>query len=74
MQVKKLQIELDMEQQTGSKLRKGYIKTAYCHPDFLTYTQNISHEMLGFMEHKLGSRFLGEMSVTSDMQMIPPLW
>ena len=74
MQVKKLQLELDMEQQTGYKLGKEYIKTVYCHPAYLTYMQSISCEMLGFMKHKLESRFPGEISITSDMQMTPPLW
>ena len=58
-----------MEQQTGSKLGKEYIKTVYCHPDYLTYMQNTSCEMLGWMNHKLESRLLGELSITSDMQM-----
>ena len=74
MQVKKQQLELDMEQQTGSKLRKEYVKAAYCHPAYLTCMQSTSWEMLGWMKHKLESRSLGEISVTSDMQMIPPLW
>ena len=74
MQVKKQQLELDMEQQTGSKLGKQYIKVAYCHPAYLTYMQSISCEMPGWMNHKLESRLLGEISITSDMQMIPPLW
>ena len=69
MQFKKRQLELDMEQQTGSKLGKEYIKTVYCHPDYLTYMQNTSCEMLGWMNHKLESRLLGELSITSDMQM-----
>ena len=69
MRVKKQQLELDMEQQTGSKLGKEYIKTVYCHPDYLTYMQNTSCEMLGWMNHKLESRLLGELSITSDMQM-----
>ena len=69
MQVRKQQFELDMEQQTGSKLGKEYIKTVYCHPDYLTYMQNTSCEMLGWMNHKLESRLLGELSITSDMQM-----
>ena len=69
MQIKKRQLELDMEQQTGSKLGKEYIKTVYCHPDYLTYMQNTSCEMLGWMNHKLESRLLGELSITSDMQM-----
>ena len=71
MQVKKQQLELDMEQQTGSKLGKEYIKVVYCHPAYLTYTQSTSYEMLGLMTHKLESRLLREISTTSDMQMIP---
>ena len=74
MQVKKQQLELDMEQQTGSKLGKEYVKAVYCHPAYLTYMQNTSCETLDWMKHKLESRFLGEISVTSDMQMTPPLW
>ena len=63
-----------MEQQTGSKLGKEYIKAVYCHPAYLTYMQSTSCEMQGWMKHKLESRLLGEISITSDMQMIPPLW
>ena len=74
MQVKKQHLELDMEQQTGSRSGKEYIKVAYCHPAYLTYMQSTSCEMLGWMKHKLGSRLLGEISITSDMQMIPLLW
>ena len=74
MLVEKQQLELDMEQQTGSKLGKEYIKAAYCHPAYSTYMQSTSCEMLGWMRHKLESRLLGETSVTLDMQMIPPLW
>ena len=74
MQVRKQQLELDMEQQTGSKLEKEYIKAVYCHPAYLTYIQSTSCEMPGWMKHKLESRFLGEISVTSDMQMTPPSW
>ena len=74
MQVKKHQLELDMEQQTGSRLGKEYNKAVYCHPAYLTYMQNTSGEMLGWMKHKLESRLPGEISVTSDMQMTPPLW
>ena len=74
MQVRKQQLELDMEQQTGSKLGKEYIKAVYCHCAYLTYMQSTSCEMLGWMKHKLESRLLGEISVTSDMQMTPPLW
>ena len=74
MQHKKQQLEPDMEQQAGSKLGKEYIKAVYCHPAYLTYMQNTSCEMLGWMKHKLESRFLGEISITLDMQMTPPLW
>ena len=74
MQVKKQQLELDMEQQTGSKLGNEYVKAVYCHPAYLTSMQSTSWETLGWRKHKLESRFLGEISITSDMQMIPPLW
>ena len=73
MQVRKQQLELDMEQQTGSKSGKEYIKAVYCHPAYLTYMQSTSREMLGWMKHKLESRLPGEISITSDMQMTPPL-
>ena len=66
MQVRKQQLELDMEQQTGSKLGKEYIKAVYCHPTYLTDMQSISYEMAGWMKHKLESRLPGEISVTSD--------
>ena len=59
-QVKKQQLELDMEQQTGSKLRKEYVGAVYCHPAYLTYMQSTSWEMLGWMKHKLESRLLGK--------------
>ena len=62
----------DMEQQTGSKLGKEYVKAAYCHPAYLTYMQSTSCEMLGLMKCKLESRLLGEISITSDMEMMPP--
>ena len=74
MQIKKQQLELDTEQWTGSKLGKEYIKAVYCHPAHLTYMQSTSCEMLGWMKHKPESRLLGEIAITSDMQMIPPLW
>ena len=74
MQGKKQQLELDMDQQTGSKLGKKYVKAVHCHPAYLTYMQSTSCEMLGWMKHKLESRLLVEISITSDMQMIPPLW
>ena len=54
------QLEPDMEQQTGSKLGKEYVKAVYCHPAYLTYMQSTSCEMLGWVKHKLESRFLGE--------------
>jgi len=72
MQVKKQQLELDMEQQTGSKLGKEYVKAVYCHPVYLIYRQSTSCEMLGWMKHKLESRLPGERSIISDKQMIPP--
>ena len=74
MQVKKQQLELDMEQQTGSKLGKEYIKAVYYHPACLSYMQSRSCETLGWMKHKLESRLLGEISIISHMQMTPPLW
>ena len=74
MKVKKQQLELDIEQWTDSKLGKEYVKAVYCHPAYLTYMQSTSCEMLGWMKHKLESRLLGEISITSDMQMTPPLW
>ena len=63
-----------MEQKIGSKLRKEYVKAVYCHPAYLTSMQSTSWEMLDWMKHKLESRLLGEISITSDMQMTPPLW
>ena len=74
LQFKKQQLELDMEQQTGSKLGKEYIKAVYCHPAYLTYMQSISCEMPGWMKYKLESKLPGEISITSDIQMTPPLW
>ena len=74
MQVKKQQLKLDMEQLTGSKLGKEFLKAAYCYPAYLTYMQSISCEMPGWMKHKFESRLLGETAITSDMQMTPPLW
>ena len=71
MQVKKQQLELDMEHQTGSKSGKEYVKAVYCHLTYLIYMQSSSCEMPGY---KLESRLLGEISVTSGMQMTPPLW
>ena len=71
IQVRKQQLELDMEQLTGSKLGKEYDKAVYCHPAYLTYMQGTSCEMPDWMKHKLESRLLGEISSTSDRQMIP---
>ena len=71
MQVKKQQLELDMEQQTGSKLGKENAKAVYCHPAYLTSIQSTSCEMPGWMKHKLKLRLLGEISVSSDMQITP---
>ena len=71
MQVRKQQLELDMEQQTGSKLGKECLKAVYWHPTYLTYMQSISCEMTDWMDHNLESRLLEEMVIISDMQMIP---
>ena len=70
MQVKEQQLELDMEPQTGSKLEKEFIKAVYCHPVYLPSTQTASYDMPGWMNHKLELRLLGEISTTSDIQMI----
>ena len=67
MQVRKQQLELDMEQQTGSKPGKEYVKAIYCHPAYLTYMQSISCEMPGCMKQKLESRLLGEISIALDI-------
>ena len=74
MQVRKQQLELDMEQQTGSKEGKEYVKAVYCHPAYLTYMQSTSWETLDWNKHKLESSLPGEILITSDMQMTPPLW
>ena len=63
-----------MEQQTDSKLGNEYVKAVYCHPDYLTYMQSTSCEMPGWMKHTLILRLLGEISITSDTQITPPLW
>ena len=63
-----------MEQQTGSKEEKEFVKAVYCHPVYLSYMQSTSCEMPGWMKYKLESRLPGEISITSDMQMTPPLW
>ena len=68
MQGKKQQLELDMEQWTGSKLGKEYVKAVYCHPAYLPYMRSTSCEILAWMKHKLESRLPGEISITSDMQ------
>ena len=74
MQVRKQQLEMDMEQRTGSKLGKEYVKAVYCYLTYLIYMQSTSCEILDWMKHKLESRLLGEISITPDMQMTPPLW
>ena len=74
MEVKKQQLELDMEQQTGSKSGKEYLKAIYSHNAYLTYMLSTLCEMSGWMKHQLESRLLGEISITSDMQMTPHLW
>ena len=74
MQVKKQQLVSNMEQWTDSKLVKKYIKAVYCHLPYLTFKQGTSCVILGLIKHKLESRLPGEMSITSNMQMIPPLW
>ena len=71
MWIKKQQLEPDKEQWTGSKLRKEYDKAVYCHPAYLTYMQSTPCEVPDWMNHKLESRLLGEISTTSDMQKIP---
>ena len=63
-----------MEQWTGSKLGKAYVKAVYCHTAYLTYMQSTPCEIPGCMKFKLESRLAGELSITSDMQMTPPLW
>ena len=74
MQVKKQQLEPDMEQQTGSKLGKEYFKVVYYHPPYLTYMQNTSCEMSSWLKHKLESGLPEKISITSNMQMTPPVW
>ena len=73
MQVRKQQVELDMEQQAGSNRKRTTIKPVYCYPAYLTYMQSTSWETLGWKKRKMESRLLGEISLTSDMQMTPPL-
>ena len=74
MQLKKQHVELDRHKQTGSKFETEYGKSICCHPTYLTYMQSTSCEMPGWMKHKLVSRLPGEIAITSDMQMTPPLW
>ena len=74
MQVRKQHLEVDVEQQTGSKSGKEYVKAVYSHSAYLTYMQSTSCEMPGCIKHKLESRLPGEISITSDRQMTPPLW
>ena len=74
MQVKKQQLEADMEQWTGSKLGKDYSKAVYCHPAYLNYAQSTSCKMPEWTKHKLKSKLPGKILTTSDMQMTPPLW
>ena len=73
-QLKKQQLETDMEKWIGSKLGKEYVKAVYCHPAYLTYMQSTSCEMPRWMKHKLESRLPGEITITTDMQMTPPSW
>ena len=74
MQVKKQQVQQDTEQQTISKLGKECVKAVYCHPADLNYIQITSCKMPDWMKHKLETRLLGEISISSDMQMISLLW
>ena len=74
MQVRKQQLELDKEQQIGSKSGKEYVKAVYCHPAYLTYMQSTSWEIPGWVKHNLESRLLGKLPIILDMQMTPPLW
>ena len=72
--LKEQQLELDIVQQTGSKSGKEYIKVIHWYPAYLTYMQSSLCKMPGWMKYKLESRLIGEISITSDMQMTPPLW
>ena len=74
MQIKKQQLETDMEQWTGSNLRKEYVKAVYCHTAYLTYMQGILCEIPGWMNRRLESRFPRDISTASGIQMTPPLW
>ena len=72
MQVIKQQLEPDMEKRTGSKFGREYDKSIYYHPAYLTYMQSTPYKMPGWMNHKQESRLQGEISITSDMQILPP--
>ena len=72
MQVKEQQLELDVEQQTGFKSCKEYVKAVYCHPAYLTYMQSASCKMLGWIKYMLESRLQREIPINSDTQMTPP--
>ena len=74
MQVRKQPLELGVEQQTASKSGKEYVNSLYCHPAYLTYMQNTTCEMTGWMKYKLESRLPGEITITSNIHMTPPLW
>ena len=75
MQIKKQQLELDMEQWTGSKLGEEYVKAVYCYPAYLTYMQSkYIMRNAGLDEAQAGSKLPGEISITSATQMTPPLW
>ena len=74
MQVKKQQLEPDMEQWTGSKLGKEYVKAVYCHPAYLTYIAEYIMQNARLDETQVGIKIVGEISITSDMQMTAPLW
>ena len=74
MQIKKQQLEPDMEQETGSKQEKEYINAVYWHCAYLTYMQSTSCKILGWMKNKLESRAPGEISITSNMEITAPLW
>ena len=74
MQVKKQQLEPDIEQQTGCNLGKEYLKAVYCHPAYINYMQSTSCKMLGWMKLKLESRLPGEISIISDKQITQSIW
>ena len=73
-QVRKQQLDWTWNNRLVPNRKRLYIKVVYCHPAYLTYMQSTSSEMLDWMKHNLESRLLGEISITSDMQMTPPLW